>query len=355
MRIALELPPGLVSDDTSFGSSGRYEDASNIRFWRGRPQVIGGWAAATNETLTGKCRTVHVWADNDSQVNVAFGTHLKLQLLLGGALHDITPAGLAAGNEHGVGGPGYGAEPFGTGSYGTARPDYYPRTWSLSTYGESLIANPRLGRIYQWSNNIAAVAAPVANAPATVVYALVVPERQLLAFGCNEEVWGVFNPLCIRFSDIEDINDWTSSSANNAGEVILEGGGRIVAARLFGNGVAVWTDNATYFGQFTGDTSQPWRFDRIEENCGLIGPNAAAILGQIAYWIAPDGQPRIWALGVPPQILPCPFRADFADNVSQAQVDKIVAASIARYGEIWFHYPDARDPGPDLGQVATDG
>ena len=42
MRIALDVPPGLVSDDTTFSSTGRYEDAANMRFWRGRPQTIGG-------------------------------------------------------------------------------------------------------------------------------------------------------------------------------------------------------------------------------------------------------------------------------------------------------------------------
>lgn len=344
MRIALDLPPGLVSDDTSFASTGRYEDGSNVRFWRGKPQVIGGWAAAASEKVTGKCRTILAWADNDAILNIGFGTHSKLQVLVGGGLYDITPAGLAAGNEDGVGGPGYGADTFGSGAYGVTRPNFYPRTWSLSTYGETLIANPRLGRIYQWSNDSAAAAVELSNAPTTVVYAMVTPERQLLALGCNEEASGRFNPLCIRFSDIENLTSWTTSSSNNAGEVILEGGGRIVAGRLLGNGVAVWTDNAVYFGTFTGDTTQPWRFDRVEENCGLIGPNAVAIVNQAAYWIGPDLQPRMWALGVStPQIIPCPIRNDFADHLAEGQADKIVATSISRFGEVWWHYPDVRE------------
>jgi hypothetical protein len=352
MRIGLDIPPGIVSDDTTFSSSGRYEDGSNFRFWRGKPQAIGGWLALTPSLLTGVCRTAFAWADNSAQQNIAFGTHSALMVHVGGALFNITPAGLLAGAVDGVGGPGYGGETYDTGSYGTIRTNFYPRTWSLSTYGQSLIANPRLGGIYQWTNSTGAAAAPVANAPAKVAFALVTPERQLIAFGCNEEVSGTFNPLCIRWSDIENITVWTTAANNNAGEHILEGGGRIVAARLFGSGMAVWTDNAAYYGQFVGDPGQTFRFDRVEENCGLIGPNAVTIVNQTAYWIGPDLQFRFWTLGGTPEIIACPIRSDFADNLAQAQGDKIVAASVSKFAEVWWHYPDARDGSENSRYVA---
>jgi hypothetical protein len=78
MKIPLELPPGLVSDDTSFAAAGRYEDGSNVRFWRGAPQTIGGWATLTTETVSGKCRNLRPWTDNDDILNVALGTHSHL-------------------------------------------------------------------------------------------------------------------------------------------------------------------------------------------------------------------------------------------------------------------------------------
>lgn len=353
MRIALEIPPGLVSDDTTFAAAGRYEDANNVRFWRGKPQTIGGWSAMMGDTLTGVCRNTLSWSDNDAALNIAFGTHSALHVAAGGGLYTITPAGLAAGGEHGAFGPGYGADAYDVDTYGTPRTNYAPRTWSLATYGQTLIASPRDGTIYQWSNNPAAVAVAVTNAPASCTYVLVTPERQVLAFGCNEESSGVFNPLCIRGSDIENPTQWTTSTANNAFEHILEGGGKIIAARLFGNGVAVWTDNSVYFGQFIGDIGQAYRFDRIEENCGLIGPNAVTVVNQVAYWIGPDFQFRAWTLGAVPQIVPCPIRNDFADNVANAQHDKIAAGSISKYGEVWWFYPDARDGDENSRYVAV--
>src|SRR5207253_11516396 len=112
-------------------------------------------------------------------------------------------------------------------------------------------------------------------------------QRQVMAFGCNEEISGDVNPLCIRFSDIENPEDWTTTPTNNAGEVILKGGGRLVGARAVGPYILAWTDNALYMGTFVGDPSQTWRFDQIGRNCGLMGPNAAVVVGQTAYWPAP--------------------------------------------------------------------
>ena len=39
----LDIPPGLVSDDTPFAAKGAWSDGNNVRFWNGRPQVIAGW------------------------------------------------------------------------------------------------------------------------------------------------------------------------------------------------------------------------------------------------------------------------------------------------------------------------
>lgn len=343
MRIRFDPPPGLVSDDTTFAARGAWEDSSNIRFWRGGPQTIGGWVALAGERLPGRCRAVLPWTDLSGDLNIGFGTHSHLVVYAGGSLFDITPAGLAAGGIDGVGGPGYGAGAWDTGDYSAPHSDWFPRSWSLDNYGQALVASPRDGTIYLWENDTGTPAAALAGAPVRVNAMLVTPERQILALGCNEEASGAFNPLCIRGCDIEDPESWTSAPDNNAFEHVLKGGGRIVTARLFGPFVAVWTDNGVHLGQFVGDPGQAYRFDRVGENCGAVGPNAVTILGQTAYWIGPDLQFRRWPLGGAPEILACPIRNDFKDHLAEAQGDKIVAATLSQYGEVWFFYPDARD------------
>ena len=344
MRLPLKPKPGLFSDDTTFASPGVWEDASNIRFWLGSWQTIGGWGKAFPTNLTGVCRALLPWTQVDGQMIVAFGTHSALQVYSNGLLSDITPAGLTVGNENTSGGsPGWGSGAWGTGTWSSAASDYYARTWSLATYGEQLIANPRGKGIYRWENDPLFPAVIIPNAPTVVDGILVTSEAQILAFGCNEEVSGNYNPLAIRGSDIRDPEMWTTAANNNAFEHILEGGGRIVGWKQIGSYIAVWTNSALHLGQFIGEAGQAYRFDRVAENCGLVAPNAVEVVNQTAFWIGPDYQFRAWQLGGEPAILKCPIWRDFTDNLVEAQKEKIVATGVSKFGEVWFHYPDDRD------------
>lgn len=355
MRIAVEIPPGLNSDDTTFASAA-WVDGNNVRPWRGKMQVIGGWSDALGgSTLTGVCRNLHAWTNHSSGNSyIVYGTHSKLQIFYQGTLYDITPAGLVTGSIDSAGttGPGWGANTWGSGTWGSPASIWYARTWAMDNYGSDLMANPRGGTIYRWTGTLASPAVALTNAPAIVTYMLVTPERQVLAFGCNEEVSGNFNPMAIRGSDIEDPTDWTTSSANNAFEHVLEDGGRIVSARIFGPYVAVWTDEAVYLGEFIGAPGQAYRFDKIASSCGLIAPNAVHVSEQTAIWLAPDLQFRVWALGSAPQILPCPIGKEFQDNMHATQQDKICFGSTSSFGETWIHYPDSRDGNENSRYVA---
>lgn len=70
-----------------------------------------------------------------------------------------TPAGgyvdfvstLEAGLTDGTGGSGYGTGTYGGGTYGSpSTGQFFPRTWTMSNWGENLIACPRGGGIYEW-------------------------------------------------------------------------------------------------------------------------------------------------------------------------------------------------------------
>jgi hypothetical protein len=344
MRVPLEPPPGLTDDDTTFARPGAWSNGSNIRFVKNKPEAIGSWSEAFGTLLTGICRNIKAWTVNNGSLCMAFGTHSALQVWWNGALSTITPAGLTAGSIDSSGtAPGYGTGTYGTGLFSTPTSISYARTWSLDTWGENLLANPRGGGLYQWQNDPAVLATVVTNAPTEITCMLVTPERQVLACGCNEEVSGDFNPLCIRACDLETLTDWTTTNLNNAFEHILEGEGRIVTARMVGPYVVVWTNVGIHVGQYIGAPGQAYRIDQVAEDCGLIGPNAVQVIGQTAYWIAPDRQFRVWSPGSEPMLAECAIHADFADHLDMAQVDKIVAAELSMFGEVWVFYPDTRD------------
>ena len=344
MRFPLDIPPGLIGDETHLAVANCWKDGSNIRFWRDRWQTVGGWESLTASLLGGVCRWILPWSGADSQLSMMFGTHATLEAWVGGQLADITPIGLDPGQIDGTGGSGYGTGAYGVGGYGEPSTiEYYPRTWSGGAWGSQAIASPRGGTAYLWANSLVAKAEPIANAPNEITFCLVAPTEQVFAFGCNEEVSGNFNPVCIRHSSIRKLDEWHTDFSTTAREYILPGGGRIVGARVIGDNLAVWTESALFIGTYIGALGQPWRFDRVAENCGLIGPNAVALLGMVAYWLGSDRQFRVYSLGGAPQVIPCPLRSNVDEFLAASQGDKVVASSCAQYGEIRFDYPDSRD------------
>lgn len=343
-RITLELEPGVVSDETTYATSAFYADASNVRFRYGKAETIGGWEAYTDDAVSGVCRTVLAWTDRLSQTNVAFGTTDGLFVIKNGILYDITPTGYLPGEIDSVTYEGgWGSGGWGMGGWGVGGTEVLARTWSLANYGEQLMASPSGGALYLWANDPTTPATIISQAPSAIARMIVTPQRQVLALGCPEEVSGVYNPMCIRGSDIEDYTDWTTSPDDNAFEHILEGGGRIIDAKVFGQSVIVWTDTSVFIGQYVGQANQTYRFDLMADNCGLAGSQASVIVNQTAYWLTPDLQFYALQYGGAPIRLPCPISRDFAGNIDTTQMEKIVAVSNSAFGEVWWFYPDSRD------------
>lgn len=308
----------------------------------GQSAIVAGATAVGGITPNG---TFTITATTTDTWSFTFSAPAGSTATGGGSAVTVAPQyAFQAGQIDGTGGAGIGTGAYGVGTYGSpSTADYFPRTWALSAYGAYLIANPRNGAIFWWQNDTGTVAAPIDNSPAIVTYALALPQRQIMAFGCSEEVSGVFNPLCIRWCDIENPTTWTTSSSNNAGEYIIEGGGRIVSAILIGPYVLVYTSAGLHLGTYIGDPGETWRFERQGDNCGLIGPNAVAVSGQTAYWISPDAQFWSYTIGGAPQQLPSTVRKDFADNLAVGQFDKIAASTISQWREVKWFYPDGRD------------
>lgn len=433
MRVPLDIPPGLFTDDTTYAAAGRWADGSNVRFNEGRPETIGGWEGLSGDMLGGVCRSAFSWSDNNAVLNIGFGTHATLEVWQGGSYFNITPTlakppvklgvdplavsngsptvtvthtahgyvtgasiivsgatavggimpngtftitvatantytytfgsnasstasgggsavviapqeAFAAGSIDGTGGAGYGTGTYSTGDYSEPSiVDYFPRTWSQAAWGENLAASPRNGTIYLWQNDTGTRAAPVQNAPARATYMLIAPQQQIFALGCNEEVSGRFNPLCIRHSGVRRETVWNTANDTTAREYVLPGGGWIVGGLVLASYLLVWTSHGLFLGTYVGSVGQPWRFDQVGTKCGLIGPNAAVVVGQRAFWIGPDLQFYTYTLGGAASALPCSIRNDFANNLAASQGDKIMASSIASFSEVRWDYPDARD------------
>lgn len=322
MKVPFSPPPGINSDDTTFAAEGKWADGNNVRFVDGKPQVIGRIFENTSidDTPTNPVTAFIYWVDAAGSLRGAVAADAKLY---GGTQSwtDVTPTPAPTGNA----------------------------PWILDLWGDDLLAIRRGGKLY---TRVAAggAATEIANAPDVINYMLVNLQRQVMAFGCNEEASGTFNGRCIRWSDVEDNTDWTTSSSNLAGEYILGGYSDIVAAKIIGPYVAVWTHAALWLGEFTGDVNAPWRFDKVAEGCGMgwerlsPAPRSVTVWNQRAYWLGMDKAFYSWAPGEIPQQIPCPILKEFQDNCHwPAQYINAFFHPVTKYGEIWYFYPDKRD------------
>jgi hypothetical protein len=339
----MEFKPGVSKDDSPLAAEGGWVDCDKIRFRQGRPQTLAGWEKLTSTAFEGVCRGLHAWTALDGQFRIGVGTHSHLYVYAGGGLYDISPVGLAVGNESSGGGLGYGTGGYGEGVYGGASTaEFRPRTWSMSNWGEYLIANPRRGGVYQWAGVTATPAAIIATAPAEVGSIFVTAERILVCCGCTEYGGSVYDPMSVQWSDQEDLTTWAPTASNQAGFFNLSHGGRIVRGIPSRKTNLIWTDSALFSMTYLGDPTLVYGFELLGQGCGLIGSNAAVEKDGSAFWLSNNGEFYSFTGGAAQQIS-CPVKRYVMDNLDYVQAEKVYATLNGGNNEVWWFYPDARD------------
>jgi hypothetical protein len=232
---------------------------------------------------------------------------------------------------YGIGGYGSGATPTsGTGTPITAV------DWTLDNWGETLIACPLGGPIYEWSPSTnSSVATIIANAPTVNQGAFIaMPQRQVVAWGSTFN--GIEDPLLVRWSDVNDYTNWIGQLTNQAGSYRIPKGSRIVQGIQAAQQGLLWTDLGVWAMQYVG---QPYvyQFNELGTGCGLIGRKAAGSMGGVVYWM---GQSQFYMLsgsGIEP--IMCPVWDVIFQDLDTDNLDKIRIAPNSRFNEISWFYP----------------
>ena len=129
------------------------------------------------------------------------------------------------------------------------------RTWTQSNFGEDLIFGPKRGQIFQWdaTNGLTTRAlllsgiGGASDVPTIQNFILVSDiNRFVFCFGPNIIGTTTQDPMLIRWSDQEDVLNWTPSATNQAGSLRLSRGSEIVSAHQARQAVNVWTDTSMY-------------------------------------------------------------------------------------------------------------
>lgn len=246
-------------------------------------------------------------------------------------------------------GTGYGIGYYGQGGYGTGTPptaatgvQITASDWTFDNWGETLIACPYGGAIYQWnpvSNDVIASVVPTAPTNNKGIF-IAMPQRQIVAYGSTFN--GIIDPLLLRWTDINDYYSWIASATNQAGSYRLPKGSAIIQAIQGPQQGLVWTDLGIWAMQYV-NLPDVYNFNELGNGCGLIGRKAAGSINGIVYWMSQSQFFRLAGNGVEP--VRCPIWDVIFQDLDTTNVDKIRFAANSNFGEVTWYYPTKSNGG----------
>jgi len=249
-------------------------------------------------------------------------------------------------------GYGWGTDTWGTGGWGDASSandvSLEPGLWSLSNFGQVLVATIANGKTFTWNAGDAARLTTRAsittsgfqttNNPTATRVTLVSPTtRHLIHLGTETTIGDTStqDDMFIRFSEQEDINDYTVTAINSAGTQRLQDGTKIMGSLKAKETILVWTDNALYTMKFIG-APFTFGFEQVGTNCGLIGKNSAVEIDGVAYWMSNNG---FFAFDGTVKSLPCTVEDYVYDQADTTKGQQVYAGLNNQYTEITWYYP----------------
>ena len=239
---------------------------------------------------------------------------------------------------------GWGIGTWGDEAWGTARTEstgvsLFSRAWKFDNFGQVLLMQLVDGSIYNWdpASGIDTRATVVAGAPTANTYALVSsPDRHLICFGTETTIGDstTQDPLFVRFSNQEDINQFVESVTNTAGGQRLSDGNRIMSAVRSRGQILIFTDTSLHGMQYIGPP-YTFGFQQLGTNCGALGPHACIEVDGLAFWM---GHEAFYAFDGTVKKIPCTVQDYVFKDLNLVQERKVYAALNTDYNEItWFY------------------
>ncbi len=223
-----------------------------------------------------------------------------------------------------------------------------PGLWSLSNFGDVLVATIANGKTFTWDSSIAARLSTRAstttsgfqttNNPTATRATLISPTtRHLIHFGTETTIGtpSTQDDMFVRFSEDENINAYTPEATNTAGTQRLQDGTKIMGALVAKENILVWTDNALYTMKFVG-APFTFGFEQVGTNCGLIGKNAAIEIDGVAYWMGNNG---FFSFDGTVNTLPCSVEDYVYDDVDTTKGQQVNAGINNLFTEVVWWYP----------------
>jgi hypothetical protein len=257
-----------------------------------------------------------------------------------------------------ISGNGWGAGAWGRGTWGSgadinAEADTL-RVWSHDNFGEDLIFNVSNGPVYYWDASATnpktkrgvplSSLAGASNVPTVATQVMVSDrDRHVIAFGANPLGSSVQDPLLIRFSDQQNVAEWTPTTTNTAGDLTVGVGSKIVCAVETRQQTLVFTDASLHGMQFLGP---PFTFglNLLSDNISIAGINATASAQDRVFWM---GRNEFFVFDGTVRKLPCSVKDYVFSDFNESQSDKVYCSTNTSFSEVWWFYPSSSSQNVD--------
>lgn len=222
---------------------------------------------------------------------------------------------------------------------GAAGIQLFSRVWQFDSFGEDVICQLLDGSTFIWQPSLgnSTRATAVAGAPTSSKYALVsTPDRHLVCFGTETNIGSAASqdPMFVRFSDQENINDFVPTATNTAGGQRLNDGSRIVTAIRSRGQILIFTDTALHGMQFIG-IPYTFGFQQLGANCGCVGPHAAVDVNGLSFWM---GVEAFYVFDGTVKKVPCTVQDYVFRDINLVQAQKFNVGVNSQFNEVTWWY-----------------
>jgi hypothetical protein len=239
---------------------------------------------------------------------------------------------------YGVG--GYGLGGYGQGSIFVPSSDPPAPLWTVDHWGETLIACPGNGPIYNWTPGLGQTQLEIITTAPSVNGGIFVamPAQILVAWASS--INGSQQPNLVQWSDQLNFNSWTPTVTNQAGNATIPTGSRIVGAIQAPNQALIFTDIDVYAMNYLGGSGNielVFGFIKIANGAGLLSARAVGVLNNQIFWLSPGQFLTLGSAGVVP--IPCPIWDLIFQDLDTANLKKIVCGTNSIFNEVSWYYP----------------
>ena len=161
--------------------------------------------------------------------------------------------------------------------------------------------------------------------------------RFVFAFGANDYGSATLDPMLIRWSDQDNVLQWTPDATNQAGSIRLSKGSEIITALQTRQEIVVFTDSSVYSLQYLGPPVV-WGSQLLGDNISVVGPNAVTIGSGVVYWMGAD---KFYMYDGRVQTLNCDVRRYVFNDFNQDQRAQVYADTNESFNEVWWFYCSA--------------